>query len=169
MEDDEAEHRFDRECVDREAKHVRSIEVKATRHRLEMNPTPHQRKRDRRRQDAAPHDQPVCGAAETASAEDETICSEGEEESSNGFKEVHADEPWRQKHRPAAPPIHPRRRTPEPHRVPVGNAEGREESRERVADQCRIEMIQVARAEDDQTGKNCRRGQAPHRRDPFVW
>src|SRR5262249_39298284 len=65
------------------------------------------------------------------------------------FPEVAAAE----EHLPAALPVQGRRRTLQPHDVPVSQAEGREQGSERVADQRRVKFAQVARAEDDQRGE----------------
>ena len=69
---------------------------------------------------------------------------------------------------PAAPPVHPRRRPLQPHRVAIGDAEGREQRRERVADQRRVEVRQVARADHDQAAERGGEQEAPAGRPELV-
>jgi hypothetical protein len=71
-------------------------------------------------------------------------------------------QPRIEKDLPTTPPVHSRRRTLEPHGVAVGNAKGREKRRERVTDQRRIEVIEIAGAENDQHRKDRR---CDHTRD----
>ena len=57
-----------------------------------------------------------------------------------------------------------RRRPLQPHRVAVGDAEGREQRRERVADERRVEVREVARAKDDKDDESERDDDCPHGR-----
>ena len=70
VEDDEGEGGLDRKVLHRNAEHERAVHVQVAGDRLEVDPAPDQRERDRRREQAAPHDQPVREPAEPAAPED---------------------------------------------------------------------------------------------------
>ena len=55
---------------------------------------------------------------------------------------------------PAAAPAQSCRRARKPQAVPIRQVKRREENLERVGDERGVEMIQVARAQDDQSGQN---------------
>ena len=55
----------------------------------------------------------------------------------------------REERLPPATPVHARRRTLQPHRVAIADPERGEERRERVADERRVEVLQVSRPDDD--------------------
>ena len=137
------------------AEDERPVHVQVARHRLEVNPAPDQREGDGRRQQAAPHDQPVREAAQPAAAKDVSVGGELQKRPPSQTDRVAGQRAAGEERLPAAAPVHAGRRTLQPHRVPVADAEGREERRERVADQRRIEVLQGARADDD---RRCQRG-----------
>ena len=121
---------------------------------FEMNPSPHERKRDRRRDHAAPHDEPVRQPAHRGAPENEAVGRELHEEPLEKEQEVVPDESGLEEHLPAPPPVHPRRRALQPHRVAISDAEDREERGEGVADQGGVEVGEVARAQDDEPGQH---------------
>src|SRR4029453_18525960 len=67
--------------------------------------------------------------------------------------------PRGQKYLPAAPPVHARWRPLQPHRVAIGDSEGREERGERVANESRVEMLETARSDADE---RCQHGSEQH-------
>ncbi len=63
--------------------------------------------------------------------------------------------PWEEGF-PSTTPVHARRRPMQPHGVAVADSEHGKERCEGVADECRIELLQIARSNDDGGGE--RRG-----------
>src|SRR5262245_53874250 len=129
-----------------------------------MNPPPHQWERDERRHDAAPHDQPVRESALISAAEYESVQRKFDEEAAEQRKEVMADVPRVGEHLPASTPVQPRGRTMQPHRVAIGDAEGRKEGGERVTDERCVEVLEVARPGDDQAHEETADEQPPRSR-----
>jgi hypothetical protein len=169
VEDEEAEQGRDGKVHHGEAKHVRAVQLQVARHGLEVDPSPHERERDRGGEHAAPHDEPVGRAAQPAAAEDEAVGGKFEERAPPEFGGVDADGARREEHLPPALPVQPRRGTLQPHRVAIADAERREECGEGIADQRRVEVIQVTRAGDDQKSEDSAGEQAPGSRpDPFA-
>ena len=155
---------LDREVLHRDAEHERAVHVQVARHRLEVNPAPDQREGDRRGEQAAPHDQPVREPAQPAAPEDEAVGGELEQRAAAQADGVAGQRAAREERLPAAPPVHARRRPLQPHRVAIGDAERREERREGVADERRVEVLQVARADDDGRRQRGRDERWPTRR-----
>src|SRR5690349_17030498 len=111
--------------MDRIAEHVGTVLVEIAGHCREVNPSPDEREGDGCSKEAAPHDQPVRQPTQPASPEDEPVRGELKRETTNELEQVAAEEPSREEHPPAPPPIHPRRRPLQPHRVTVRNPERR--------------------------------------------
>ncbi len=143
VEDQKSEDRVDGKGEGRKAEHVGAIPLEVVRERLEVHPPEDERERDRRRDHAAPHDQEVRAPPCPAPAEDESIERKVVRHMPRPRHEVASEMAGSQKRLPASPPVDGGRRPLEPHRVPVGDAEGREENRERVADECRVEVVEV--------------------------
>ena len=161
VKDHEGRRRLDREVANGKSEDERAVRLEMPRHGLEVNPAPHERKRDQRRDDAAPHDQPMRQPSETAAPEDENIRGKHQHESAEGLEQVGPDESRAEKHRPPASPVQPRGRTLQPHCIAVRDAEGREQRGECVADERRVEVIQVPRTDDDERGEHGREEESP--------
>ncbi len=71
-----ANARLDRKFLRRDAEDERAVGVEIARHRLEVNPAPDEREGDRRREQAAPHDQPVREPAQPPAVEDVSVRGE---------------------------------------------------------------------------------------------
>jgi hypothetical protein len=101
--------------------------------------------------------------AHLSAAKDEAIGCELDEEPPDEFDEVSSEEARVQEDLPPAPPVHACRRPLQPHCVAIGDSERREECRERVADKGRVEVIQIARADNDEDGEDRRHHDPPNR------
>ena len=66
---------------------------------------------------------------------------------------------------PAPAPVHVGGRPLQPHRVAVRDRERREEHRECVSDQRRVEMLERPRSDDDQHGEDAREQKTPAKRN----
>ena len=163
-----AEQRFDREVLHRKAEDERAVQIEVAGHGLEVNPAPDERERDRRREDAAPHDQPVRGAAQRPRRKMKRLAANSTKNRRANSTRLRPTKRGFRNDLPAAPPVHPRRRALEPHRVAVRDAERREERREGVADERRVEMIEAPRAEDDERRQRTGEEQAPCRRPDLL-
>ena len=95
-----------------------------------------------------------------AAAEDETVGGHVDSGALRQRRDVRSRTTAREERLPAAPPVHSRRRPIDPHRVAIGDAEHGEERGEGVADERRVEVREVARADDDGGGEQ----QRPERR-----
>src|SRR5262245_38870102 len=93
VKDQETEKGLDFEGGRRKSEEVNAIEVETVRNRSEFNPAPHQRKRDRCRNDAPPHDEPMPETSQTATAEDESIGRELEKHSPRELRGLSTDVP----------------------------------------------------------------------------
>src|SRR5690606_10617669 len=91
--------------------------------RLEMNPTERQGKRDCGREHDSPEKKHVSGPTQVGSASDESLSDDVVPEERDEPEEVSRKSTRGEEELPSSPPVEPRRRTPEPHRVAVADAE----------------------------------------------
>ncbi len=145
----------------RKTEEVGSIPVQLSRHSFEMDPPENEGKRDERRQHATPHDQPVSEPAERAATGDESVEREIGDDPPDPVAGVPHGEAAAEEHLPAAPPVERRRRSLQPHRVAVRDCERGEQDSKRVADQSRVEMGEIPRADHDENGQNRGEQHAP--------
>src|SRR5262245_16729463 len=115
--------------------YVDAIRVHRGWHALEVKPAPDEGEGDRGGEDTAPHDRRVRRAAERATSEDEPVGSDLDEGATRESRGVACEETWRGERLPSATPVHARRRTLQPHRVAVRDAERGEQRRKSIADE----------------------------------
>src|SRR5262245_27371484 len=138
-----------RETDRREAEDKYPVTTQIARHGLKVDPAKDERKRDGRRQQAAPHDEDVGEAARPAPPPDELVEKEDLEKPPAELPK-HFDEPAAlEKGLPAAPPVHARRRALQPHEITIAESESCEQRSKRIADERGIDLAEVTRADED--------------------
>src|SRR5215468_9960475 len=114
-----------------------------------MDPAKHKRKSDRDRDNASPHDQHVRAPTSFTALENKEVHTKLFRYARKPLRYVSQQVTRSQKDLPATFPVQRGRRTLQPHRVAIGNAESREENGECVSHQRRIKVRQVARTKHD--------------------
>src|SRR5512138_1785582 len=107
----------------RKAKNIRSIPLKIVRQGLEMNPSKHEWKGDRDSYNTSPHDQHVRAPTRFAAAQDKLIQSKITGYAGKPLSDVSHQMLRSQKNLPTTFPVQCGRRTLQPHRISIGNAE----------------------------------------------
>src|SRR5262249_2152467 len=119
VKDDESHRGMDGKRNRRESEYVNTIPVEIVRNGLKVDPAEYERKRDRCGDKTAPHDQPMRGPAPRATPKNKPIRDEFDREAPREFVQIGRDKARIQEYLPSTPPIHPRRRARQPHRIPV--------------------------------------------------
>src|SRR5262245_30723072 len=153
MEDEQADDRVVGEVEKPETEHEDAVPSQVARDGLKEHPAINERERDGRRQDAPPHDEHVGESPRAASLPDEEIQKEEPHKPPAEMSDIRDQVAGFEKGLPTSAPIQPRGGALKPHRVPVGDSEGREKTGERVANQRGVDVSEVPGPDEDRDGQ----------------
>ena len=128
-----------------EGKHAVATEIAG--HRLEIDPAKDERKCDPSSDEATPHQKHVRQAAGAAAPPDKEVEQKDATDTACEISERLAHPPASEKRLPAAPPVQPRGRPLQPHRVAVAQAKYRKEAGKGIAYQGGIDVAQIPRTD----------------------
>ncbi len=109
-----------------------------------MYPAKHEGKSNSNGNNATPHEEHVSSPAKFAASKDEHIKTEFTRHSYKPFLNIMGQVSRLQEDLPTSLPIKRGRRSLQPHRISIGDAEGGKEYSKGIADECSVEVREVS-------------------------